>query len=580
MQYLMQLIPEAVRAALLIVALCLIAPIVFAEVSISGLEGKVKDNVRLMLSMEKEKCAAPEWKIRDLYEKADQEIDQGLRALGYYHAVIKKSLAFGKACWRADFDINPGPRVYVNDVSISLTGAAHDDPEFQKLRKKLLKTTGSPLDHGQYEKMKSRIESLALERGYLQGTFTEKKLLIDKQLNKAQIKLVFAAGKRMVFGKVVVEQDILDPELVEKYISIKSGDFYTSEQLAKTHNNLSKSGYFEIVDVHTDTENVDQQVPVTIKLQPRKKHHYAFGVGFDTDIGPLVSAAYDNRRLNRLGHFLTSELDLSPVLSTAGVEYNVPLNNPVSDVFSFGGGLKREDTDSFDTLSAKLSGRVKHALDSGWKQTLFLDLDYEDFTIGSTRTKTLLLVPGGSWYKSVSNNPLRPSKGYRAKFDVSGSYQNPLSDVSFLQGVLSAVWMHPLPWNSKFIGRTDLGATLVDQFDQLPTSYRFYAGGINSIRGYAYKELGPKDSEGNVVGGKFLTVLSLEFEKAVFDDWGVSAFVDSGDAFNPDSILLKTGVGLGVRWYSPFGPVRLDFAVPLNEADSSFQIHFAAGARI
>jgi translocation and assembly module TamA len=284
--------------------------------------------------------------------------------------------------------------------------------------------------------------------------------------------------------------------------------------------------------------------------------------------------------LNRRGHFLTSEFDLSPVLSTAGVEYNVPLNNPVSDFFSFGGGFKYEDTDSFKTASATLSARLKHALDNGWKQTLFLDLDYEDFTIGSTRTKTLLLVPGGSWFKSVSNSALRPTKGYRAKFDVSGSYQNPFSDVSFLQGAMSAVWMHPLPWNSKFIGRTDLGATLVDQFDKLPTSYRFYAGGINSIRGYAYKELGPKDSEGNVLGGKFLTVVSLEYEKALFDDWGVSAFVDSGNAYNPDNILLKTGVGIGVRWYSPFGPVRVDFAVPLNESESSFQIHFAAGARL
>ncbi len=576
----MQLIPVIVRTALLIIALCLTAPIAGAEVSIDGIKGKARDNVRLMLSLEKEDCDAPEWKIRGLYAQADQEIDQGLRALGYYHAVIKKTLAFGKTCWQADFDINQGPRVHIKDVSITIDGAAHDDAEFQKLRDKLLEITGSPLDQGQYEKMKSRIESLALERGYLQGTFTEKKLLIDKQLNQAHIKLVFTSGNRMVFGRIVVNQDILNPDFVEKYISIKSGEFYTSEQLAKTHNNLSKSGYFDIVDIRPDTENIDQQVPVTITLQPKKKHHYAFGVGFDTDIGPMVSAAYDNRWLNRRGHFLTSELSLSPVLSTASIEYNVPLHNPVSDSFSFGGGLKREDTDSFNTLSAKLSGRLKHALDSGWKQTLFLDLDYEDFTIGSTRTKTLLLVPGGSWLKSVSNNPLRPTRGYRAKFDVSGSYKNPLSDVSFLQGGMSALWIHPLPWNSKFIGRTELGATLVDQFDKLPTSYRFYAGGINSIRGYDYKELGPKDSEGNVVGGKFLTVLSLEYEKAVFDDWGVAAFIDSGNAYNPGNIILKTGAGLGIRWYSPFGPVRLDFAVPLNDANSSFQIHFAAGARL
>ncbi|MEI6335402.1 MAG: autotransporter assembly complex family protein [Methylococcaceae bacterium] len=568
------------KAVFLLILLSLIAPVVFAEVDISGLAGKSKDNVRLVLSLEKEKCDAPEWKIRGLYAQADQEIDQGLRALGYYHAVIDKSLAFGKTCWKADFAINPGPQVYVKDINITFTGAAHDDTEFKKLHDKLLKTKDSPLDHSQYEKMKRRIESLALERGYLKGTFTEKKLIIDKQLNQAHIQLVYDAGKRMVFGKVVVEQDILNPEFVAKYISIKSGDFYTSEQLAKTHNDLSKTGYFEMIDIDPDTEKAGKEVPVTLKLQPKKKHHFTFGAGYDTDIGPLISTAYENRRLNRLGHFLTSELDLSPVLSTAAVEYNVPLNNPVSDFFSFGGGLKREDTNSFKTTSAMLSGRLKHALDSGWKQTLFLDLDYEDFLIGSNTTQTLLLVPGGSWFKSVADNALRPTQGYRAKFDASGSYQNPLSNVSFLQTALSAVWMHPLPWNSKFIGRTELGATLVDQFDKLPTSYRFYAGGINSIRGYAYKELGPKDNQGNVIGGKFLTILSLEYEKAIFDNWGVSAFVDSGDAFNLGNIRLKTGAGLGVRWYSPFGPVRVDVAIPLNDSTSSFQIHFAAGARI
>jgi len=192
----------------------------------------------------------------------------------------------------------------------------------------------------------------------------------------------------------------------------------------------------------------------------------------------------------------------------------------------------------------------------------------------------LLLVPGGSWLRSVSDNPLRPTRGHRLEFNVAGSYKNPISEISFAQGSVAAVWMHPLPWSGRFIARTEQGATLVDQFDRLPTSYRFYAGGMNSIRGYAYKELGPKDSAGNVAGGKFLSVVSAEYEQSVLDDWGVAAFIDGGNAYNPDNIRIKTGAGLGVRWYSPIGLVRLDFAVPLSESDSSFQIHFAAGARL
>lgn len=566
--------------AIVFVLCCLSTALAGAEVRINGLASGTLDNVRLMMSLAKENCASPEWKVRNLFTLADQEIDQGLRALGYYHGVVKKNLTFGQGCWQADFTVDAGVRVVIKDISIDYVGIADTDKELQKLRKKLLKNAGSPLNHGVYESMKGKIDGLAREQGYLKGVFTEKKLLIDKQLNLAHIKLVYSAGKRRVFGDLTVNQTILNPDFVAKYIAIKPGDFYTSEQLAKTHNDLAKSGYFDQVDIHPEAENPDFSVPITINLNPKKRHHYALGLGYDTDIGPLISAAYDNRRLNRRGHFLNSELDLSPVLSTADVEYSVPLLNPVSDFASVGAGLKREDTDTFKTLSAKLSGRLKHALDSGWKQTLFLDLDYEDFQIGANTTQTLLLVPGGSWLKSVSNNAMRPSKGYRAKVDVSGSYKNPLSDVSFLQGAVSATLMYPLPWRSKLVGRTELGATWVDQFELLPTSYRFYAGGINSIRGYAYKELGPKDDQGIVVGGRYLTVLSMEYEKAVFNEWGLAAFLDTGNAYNPDNILLKTGVGLGVRWYSPFGPVRVDFALPLNDADSSFQIHFAAGARI
>lgn len=577
----MRAIAVTVRVTLFLLLLCLAVPVVLADVSVKGLNSEAKKNVELLLSLVKENCDSPEWKIRDLFDQADTDINLALRALGYYHPVITKSLTFSTPCWQADFVINAGPQVIVDEVTISLTGDADEDPEFQKLRNQLLTEKGKPLRHDHYEKMKSRIQSLALERGYLKNSFSEKQLLIDKANNRAHITLVFNSGKRKVFGDISIDQDILNPDFVQKLISIKSGDFYSGEQLAKSHNTLSKSGYFDMIDIRPDTENIDQQqVPVSLKLHPKSKHHYSLGVGFDTDIGPLLSATYINRRVNRQGHFFNANIDFSPVLSTADAEYSVPLDNPASDFFSFGGGFKREDTDTFNSLSAKLSARLKHIFDNGWRQTLFIDSVYEDFTIGETSNQVLLLVPGGSWLRSVSDSTMRPTRGHRLELNLAGSYKNPVSDVSFAQGSVAAVWMHPLPWGGTFIGRTEQGAMLVDQFDRLPTSYRFYAGGMNSIRGYAYKELGAKDKLDNVVGGKFLSVVSAEYEQPVLDDWGVAAFIDAGNAFNPDNIDIKAGAGLGVRWYSPIGPIRLDFAIPLSDADSSFQIHFAAGARL
>jgi translocation and assembly module TamA len=552
-----------------------------AEAIVTGVEEEAKDNVELMLSIKKENCKSPKWKINGLFENASQEIDEALRALGYYHATINKTLAFEKDCWKAKFDINPGPRVVVRKIDIQIAGDGHEDPAFSDMQKKLPIKQGNPLNHGEYEKAKSMIESLALETGYLQSSFSTKKLLINKQKNIADIKLVFESGNQMVFGDIELKQDVLDQEFVKKFITVKSGDVYTSEQLAKTQSALSQSGYFETVDIRSDLEHIrNQRVPVSIKLTAKKKTHYGFGVGFDTDIGPLLNANYINRRINRSGHFFTANIDLSPVLSTAEIEYSIPLENPMTDVLSFGGGLKREDTDTFKSVSALLSARHKHAYANGWRQTLFLDYVYEDYTADSDSGKTLLLVPGGSWLRSFKNNSLRPTEGYRVEFEVKGSYQNPISDVSFLQGYLSAIWLHELPLGGKFIGRTVQGATLVDSITQLPTSYRFYAGGINSVRGYDYKELGPKNASGEVEGGELLSVFSAEYEQSLFENWGIALFVDTGNAFNLGNINFQTGVGLGIRWYSPVGPLRLDFAIPLNESDSSFQIHFAAGNRI
>lgn len=561
--------------------LYLSAPVTSADVSINGLSGEAKKNVQLTLSLAKEQCQTPEWKIRGLFNKADDEIYRALRALGYYNPAVKKSLVFDSKCWQAEFTIERGPQTIVSGADITLNGDARDDPEFQKLRNSLLAEKGKALRHDQYEKMKSRLEALAMERGYLDAAFSEKELLVDKANNTAQVKLVFNTGKRKVFGAVTVEQNILNSELVDRFISIKRGDFYSSEQLAKTHAALSKSGYFGRIDIVPDTGNSREgQVPVGIKLYPGKRHHYSFGIGYDTDKGPLFNAAYINRLVNRRGHFIDANIDITPVLSTADAEYNVPLDDPANDFFSVGAGFKREDVSVYRSKAAKLSARLKHTFDSGWKQTLFIDSLYEDFTIGSTSNQVYLLVPGGSWLRSVADSTMRPTRGYRLELNLAGSYKNPISEVSFAQGSISAVWTHPMPWRGRFIARGEQGATLVDQFDKLPTTYRFFAGGMNSVRGYAFRHLGPKDNSGNVIGGKLLSVVSVEYEHYLFDDWGVAAFIDSGNAYNPGNIRLKTGVGVGVRWYSPIGPIRLDVAMPLSEADSSFQIHFAAGTRL
>jgi translocation and assembly module TamA len=553
-----------------------------ADVVIRGLQGKAKDNVLLLLSLNQETCAAPQWKIHKLFAKADAEIDRSLRPLGYYNATVKKNLTFKSNCWLAEFTVQLGDAVMIESIRVHIEGDAKTNADFLALEKKFQTKIGTPLQHSFYESIKTRFIALAQEQGYLHARWKDKKLWIDKENNQADIQLVLDSGIRQRFGEVNIQQQVLDPELVRKYSSITPEAFYGGHKLVETYEALSKSGYFEQIDIRPDFEHAsNQRVPVAINLTPKVKHHYSVGLGYGTDVGVLLNAAYENRRLNEDGDTFSAILDVSMVLSTLETQYTMPFSdNPLTDSFTLGAGLKREKTDNFTSQSATITNRLKYALSEGWKQTLSADFSYEKFNIQQQNKQSLLLILGGSWLHTQSNNALRPTEGSRLRLDVNGSYETPLSNVSFVRANLEGVWMQPLPWAGVLTGRANLGAMTINKFANLPTSYRFYAGGINSVRGYKYKELGPRDAFGNVVGGKFLSVVSLEYEHTVFDDWGIAAFVDSGNAFNLNNISVKTGIGLGLRWYSPVGPVRIDFALPLNDAKSGYQIYFAAGARL
>jgi translocation and assembly module TamA len=144
--------------------------------------------------------------------------------------------------------------------------------------------------------------------------------------------------------------------------------------------------------------------------------------------------------------------------------------------------------------------------------------------------------------------------------------------------LLSGDAIIPLPFRFSLLTRIEGGTTLCNSLEDLPPSVRFFAGGDRSVRGYAYQSLGPKDVFGDVTGGKHLLVGSIELEKAIAKIFGVAAFYDVGNAFNSFGHMdLQQGVGLGIRLYTPVGPIRLDLARQVGVKDPDFRIHFTVG---
>ncbi len=553
-------------------------------ITLEGVDGELRNNIRSWLSLDKEPCDAPDWRMQASLAKADEEIRQALQALGYYQPVINQTFEAGKkdGCWSATFDIQPGNRVILRNIDVNIAGEAGSDDSFQKLTNKTDLKTGQPLRHDHYESLKVSITNLAAERGYFDSQFTLHELSVNPADGYADIALHFDSGPRFHFGETYLQQDIIDDALLRRYLVYQEGKPYARSALTETSRALSSSGYFGQVLVQPLIDEAhDRKVPVRVTLTPAKRHRYTASIGYATDTGPRLGLGYKNRRLNHSGHQLSSDASVSKVISKVTFGYTIPLEKPVTDKLRFEAGYKHEDNDSYRANTTAISATRTHKLKNQWLEEQKLGFGKESYKIsGEENNSSFLLMPGIGWSRAFADNLLYPRNGMRLNFKTRGSLKEVVSDVSFLQLIGSAKGILGLPWRSRVISRVDGGVTFMNKFEELPPSVRFFAGGDNSVRGYAYKSLGPENNSGDVEGGKNLLVGSVEVEHMVAEKWGLSAFVDSGNAFDELHLDAKTGIGLGIRWRSPVGPIRLDIAHPLNKDDDLFRVHFVMGPEL
>ena len=550
-------------------------------VLVEGVEGAPRDNILAFLDINRfaGKPAPEETELRWLHGNAERNIRDALQPFGYYEPAIESALNRVAAGWEARYRIQPGRAMRVAAVDIQVLGEGEQDPAFQKLLAALPVAKGQILDQPKYEQLKLNLETLATERGYFDARFTEHAIEIDLQAYEATVKLHYDTGKRYRFGDIAFKQDILSPKLLNRYPRFKPGDPYDANELLKLQSDLGGSPYFSQVQIDTSQDTVTHTAPIDVQLTPNKKRKFSAGLGYGTDTGVRGKAKVEQRWINRQGHHYEAELQLSPIKSVLGFKYIIPGQDPTTDEYALTAGYTLQNYDDQDYERIALGGSWQRQ-DGKWLKNYNLSLQYEDYQIGDEpRSTSLLLIPGLNWTWIDADDRLYTTRGLLFGFELRGASTLLLSDINFVQGVLHLKWVRALNDNSRFIARGDLGATAIkEDFEDLPASLRFYTGGDASVRGYAYNKIGPTDDGGTVVGGKNLVVGSLEYEHRVWGDWSVAAFIDSGDAFDGASPELKTGAGLGLRWRSPVGPVRIDFASGLDRPPGdAFRFSFSIG---
>ncbi len=555
------------------------APLAEAEVVLNGVESPASDNVLAYLDLDEEPCDASEQRIRQKYRGATEDVAAALQALGYYEARIAAELAFTPECWRATFTIALGEPVLVRTLDVAVVGEGAADPEFAAAVAEAGLAAGAPLHHGNYEALKRRLSTIALERGYSEGRLTENRIDVYPEDRAADVVLHFDCGPRYRFGPVSFAQDVLSDALIQSYVPFRRGDPYDNRVLTDLYVALTDSGFFQTIDVRPlQPDSATREIPISIVLTPAPRRLLTYGVGFSTDTGPRLNLSRTNRRSNDRGHQFGVNAQLSSVVSEVTGNYRLPFGDPSKEWIAFDAGVKREDTESAESESLELGARRLVRTRKDWTRTQMLSLLVEDYEIADQVGRSRLLMPGIDWTRTEADNRLQPRIGSRRHLLVRGASDALGSDTSFVQVVADGKWIWPLRNEGRLLLRSQVGTTWKTELAELPASVRFFAGGDNSVRGYDFDEIGPVDANGEVIGGSSLITASIEYEHPLRARWSLAFFVDSGNAFEDSHVDPRTGAGIGGRWQSPLGPIRIDLAHPVDDPDNDdWRVHVYLG---
>jgi translocation and assembly module TamA len=555
------------------------------EVIIEGVEEDMLENVRAALSLPP--GIVQDGKVNQLWldrfvDQAEEKAMNALKPFGYYSARVSTSLdKTDEGEYRLRVKIETGEPVRVRDVSVGLEGPGKEEPSLVEMASFFPVTTGEVLHQMEYENAKGAIKSRAIDLGYLDAEYTIHEILISVAEKTADVSLVLDTGQKFRFGEVTFTggEDYPDRYL-RRFIDFRKGEVFSYAKLGKTQLNLINSDRFNSVIVSPKREKAeDHYVPVIVQLEQAPSRRLRPGIGYGTDTGVRLSVKYRDLNVFGRGREFNSELNLSQKLSGLSLGYIIPDKGSIDSRTEILLNALDEDVDRYESRRISAEVNRTRSFRKGRLGTVYLNVLLEDFTVGSDQSDAFLVIPGIRFSQRRYDDVVRPRKGFHYSAEIRGSHQVLGSDTGFLQTVMDSGAIISLPWDLIFYTRFRGAVTFQnDALEDLPASLRFFAGGDRSVRGYSFQSLGPRDSEGEVVGGKNLLVGSLELEKPLFRNWGVAVFYDAGNAFNSLSdINLFQGAGIGGRYYTKIGTVRLDIARQVDVENPDFRIHLTVG---
>jgi len=565
-----------------------LSPALAAEplsVIVTGLEGEELKNVQAALTLppgliQEGVLNRP---LLDIFlRRAPEKVIQALEPLGYYHAratVTLEKTQENNEVLKAQ--VVRGEPVRVSSIDIQLKGLGEKEKILKDSVAAFPLKVGDTLHQGKYEKGRDALRYKALDLGYLGAKFTTHVVRVYRGDLRSEIALTLETGEQFRYGEVTFEGAPMYPKAyLERFLDFVPGELYSFTKTYQTQLNLINSDRFASATIETNTEEAQNYfVPVKIKLEPSPPKRFRPGVGYATDTGARVSLRYKDLNAFQRGHDFSTDLSISERRQDLSAIYSFPNRGHIDNRTLLKTGLQQELLDAYDSLLFTLEAEQARSFGHGIVGSAYVQFRKENYSESGQEGKSSLVMPGLRFTHRRVDDIIRPTKGFRYYLELRGSTDTLGAETNFLQLLANGDILYPLTPRLSLIPRFQVGTTWEkDPVTVLPPTLRFYAGGDRSVRGYTYQSLGPKDANGNVTGGKNLLVGSLELEYAITKNWAVAAFYDVGNAFNNwDNMILAQGAGIGIRYYTIAGPIRIDVARQINVEDPKFQFHVSLG---
>jgi translocation and assembly module TamA len=565
------------------------------DLTVRGISDPLRSNVMAYLSLARYKDRDLDaTMVERLRERIEREVRDALRPFGYYSPVVSSELTQkDRTDWRVEVHIDPGQPVLMSAVTVQVTGDGSTDPRFARIIAEAPLHVGDRLNHADYERIKSDLQNTAATYGYLDARLTRSALQVDPEKLAATADLELVTGPRYRFGATTIDQNVVDVILVRRYIRYHEGDPFDFGELLHTQFALDDSQYFAAVEVQTgEPDRINHVVPVHIKARTGRRDRFQFGGGYGTDTGPRGTFLWDRRLVNGSGHRFSTQLEASAKIQQLQSQYIIPIGDPALDHFAMGAAIQQSIPGDLSDKDFSVGPSVTLVKDR-WQYVWALTPMYSTTSDGFTVLRDRLLVPSVT-IASVPRGYLGEALFERGlQIEIRGAAQPLGSTASFLQFHITDERVFRITDGWHLLLRGEFGTTLVSRLSELPGSFRFFAGGDQSVRGFGFDDLSPIKEYLNTrgtptavkVGGRHVITGTFEIVRDLPRNLGLSVFSDVGNAFDvfghsPNPAyphFMEYSVGVGLRWRLPVVTFGIDVAEPISRpgAGPRFDINFS-----